>query len=507
MGENSKVEDVYILPDYEKYLEPCCDKKFGNYCKQLKTQHQIIFEHVTPNDQFPHGCKITYRAYSQDKVIEMVEERNTEVPGINIVPVQVSPVPTYPFPVMDEDGNIISEAGMHVMIKLPQFPLELMDVAPVEFPAGSRRQFDDVFAKIANHYKSCAPQVIQKWKEWEQTLIPKTDSAVEYKDSHPHQFKIPLWNQLFKPKIAEESTSINNSTQSQSVRDQIATALSAPAVDIDRMQRLIPNDCVTYSSKPSLPAEFLAKPRLTEEEFEKLKSLKASKASLSRKRRSMLPHQIVADGGSNRINNNKRQNNTVITSESTASRDHMNEGENVGLQNLQQQQQHHNSSENINIEEQDYSSSVQPQVSLQQQPEEGSGHQQYSDIIVAEPAPTTATIEKVCVGLSQDVIEKFCRQLRSHIAETLNRLSEMPRRFLPKKHFFVIKQAINDDTWLFCRIYKPIAGNLYQLEEILLSSSLANSNKQQVSYPVVSLDSTLLGSTWFLYQLVSNNRK
>ena len=42
------VTDVYVVPDYQKYLENCIDEKFGKCHKELNTQLQWKFEAI-PN--------------------------------------------------------------------------------------------------------------------------------------------------------------------------------------------------------------------------------------------------------------------------------------------------------------------------------------------------------------------------------------------------------------------------------------------------------------------------
>jgi hypothetical protein len=70
---NPEVIDLFAIPNYEEVLTPCIDKNFSRYCKEEQTQHQFIFESVTPSDDFPFGVKMTYRAYSTDETIEIFE--------------------------------------------------------------------------------------------------------------------------------------------------------------------------------------------------------------------------------------------------------------------------------------------------------------------------------------------------------------------------------------------------------------------------------------------------
>jgi hypothetical protein len=74
-GNNSKlkckVEDVFVVPNYQSFFEKAIDKHFGRMHKKEWTQHQYRFEAVTIADDnyFPHCAKFTYRKYACDKVV------------------------------------------------------------------------------------------------------------------------------------------------------------------------------------------------------------------------------------------------------------------------------------------------------------------------------------------------------------------------------------------------------------------------------------------------------
>lgn len=98
-----EVIDIYAVPDYTKIFQDqkCYDSKFGGYAKTDKTQHQFTFEAVNRSDKYRFGCKVTYRAYASDNVIEIVEGINETLPGLRIFPRQCF-VHTYP---EEEDGT------------------------------------------------------------------------------------------------------------------------------------------------------------------------------------------------------------------------------------------------------------------------------------------------------------------------------------------------------------------------------------------------------------------
>jgi len=62
------LEDVYIVPDYVKWLDKCFT--VGRLHKEELTQHQWRFEAVQTCPEFPFGVKTLYRAYASPRVIE-----------------------------------------------------------------------------------------------------------------------------------------------------------------------------------------------------------------------------------------------------------------------------------------------------------------------------------------------------------------------------------------------------------------------------------------------------
>jgi hypothetical protein len=68
------VQDLFVIPNYSAFLESFIDKKLARLHKDFQTQHQWRFEQVLPSSHFPFGCKTTYRAYSSEKVVELIKK-------------------------------------------------------------------------------------------------------------------------------------------------------------------------------------------------------------------------------------------------------------------------------------------------------------------------------------------------------------------------------------------------------------------------------------------------
>jgi len=71
---HADVIDLYIVPNYHGWFESCIDKKLSKLHKEEVTQLQWRFSAVKNSSDFPLGCKTMYRAYSSEKVVELVKK-------------------------------------------------------------------------------------------------------------------------------------------------------------------------------------------------------------------------------------------------------------------------------------------------------------------------------------------------------------------------------------------------------------------------------------------------
>jgi hypothetical protein len=69
-----KVEDIYVIADYMNFFKNSIIDVLARLHKKNQTQHQWRFECVEKCQYFPNGCKTTFRAYCNDRVVE-IEKR------------------------------------------------------------------------------------------------------------------------------------------------------------------------------------------------------------------------------------------------------------------------------------------------------------------------------------------------------------------------------------------------------------------------------------------------
>eukprot|EP01038_Epipyxis_sp_PR26KG_P013206 gene13206-17696_t len=143
----------------------------------------------------------TYRAYSADDVIEIVQKKenndanpqnlllqqhHNEHDTKKLIPVQVFNK-WYPEETKDEPE------GMYIMQKLPPPDRVLV---PQEFISDSRSVFFATFKKVKETFQATQPEVVLQWEQFAQK-VPLNNSAEDYLRSNPESMHIPFKNLLF----------------------------------------------------------------------------------------------------------------------------------------------------------------------------------------------------------------------------------------------------------------------------------------------------------------------
>lgn len=73
-----KVKDVFVVPNYKKFLGGCIDPRFQGWTKGDSTQLQWKFEKAPEAHQsfFPLRVRVQYRAFCSDELIEIRDISN-----------------------------------------------------------------------------------------------------------------------------------------------------------------------------------------------------------------------------------------------------------------------------------------------------------------------------------------------------------------------------------------------------------------------------------------------
>jgi hypothetical protein len=177
-----KVIDIFVVPNYEKYILPYIIQDFGRYAKISNTgvdwtQLQWIFEAVPVSEYFPCGVRTTYRKFASDSVI-LIEQM---CPGDPQSSFSVKNVETVTYPLADEQYP----AGFSMLTSLPPSNRKF---EPDSFTMGSRALLNSVVSKCKSQFRN-SPDIVQQWEAFS-LIAPADDNAQAYCDLNP--LDIPL---------------------------------------------------------------------------------------------------------------------------------------------------------------------------------------------------------------------------------------------------------------------------------------------------------------------------
>eukprot|EP01031_Cornospumella_fuschlensis_P032420 gene32420-39203_t len=223
----TEVRDLFIIPDYVKIIGPCIDGKFQRLHKEEYTQHQWRFEAVAPSVYFPGGCKTVYRAYSSEKVVELVfmdkDKCSTELGFATGLEPTTTLVRWYPFCRRFESDSEPIE-GFYILQEIPCLSI---DEYPIMALADSCRidMMNTLSAVIRQFGKTEQyREVLDFWNNWCSKFIPDENStAVQYRNKikpfDGGRYHCPLKRILFQRGSSALSTSWKPNINVRSVVD------------------------------------------------------------------------------------------------------------------------------------------------------------------------------------------------------------------------------------------------------------------------------------------------
>ena len=198
----TKVEDIFVMPDYSKWLEPH-KTSIARYCKEKWTQLQWQFTAVPCSEQFPLGVKTQYRKYASDTAFDIVDKASVNLNRNIMTETRYIPIRV----------NVRYEPPEGFAI-LKSFPTGKVPVMPFwdEKAAQRKRRVAGVggaaqansrkspaneilatMAKVRSEFRGHDEDVIEKWEEFCKTF-PCTDDALEY--ASKHGLRVPLFGYL-----------------------------------------------------------------------------------------------------------------------------------------------------------------------------------------------------------------------------------------------------------------------------------------------------------------------
>jgi hypothetical protein len=115
----------------------------------------------------------------------------------------------FSFPTNNSVTDRITGEVITAMYILRSVPTSL-SFEPVNFPKGSRLEFEGVMKKVNKFWGITAPQNVADWIEFESsTLIPESDSVDDYLQKYPAALYIPLLKELFGKVLTNNEMDMN----------------------------------------------------------------------------------------------------------------------------------------------------------------------------------------------------------------------------------------------------------------------------------------------------------
>lgn len=193
--KNMVVQDVFVVPDYKVFLADYI-LPIERLHTEMNTKHQWRFECVPISTYFPLGWT-TYRAYANDRVIEIIELCVTDIErltGLDPVMTDVRWEPN-----ADADPN---RPGIEGMYLLKEIPVLKDNFQPAPFEEGFEETLNKLWTAISNklHTSDSLDEDCRKeWFQWisSATTMPGLEGAQQH--IQYHKFPTPLLHFLTNP--------------------------------------------------------------------------------------------------------------------------------------------------------------------------------------------------------------------------------------------------------------------------------------------------------------------
>ena len=173
-----KIIDVFIIPDFSKFIWGAVDGYLSHLHTLDFTQLQWIFEYHPKSRLFPYGVKTTYRRYSSDRVCEICERHpdqcTTTIGKATGLEPYAIPVTTFPTAETFPDRDV---EGFCLLTRLPctgKTPWE-----PSPFDENTKTIFDKVYNGVMAFFPVGSPER-NEWEQWLSDTIPRTSDTNEY---------------------------------------------------------------------------------------------------------------------------------------------------------------------------------------------------------------------------------------------------------------------------------------------------------------------------------------
>jgi hypothetical protein len=183
--DRTVVNQAYIVPDYYAWATSCIDPRFSHYCKGDEAIHVFLMEAVQVCSHFGKGVLTSWRHYDAESYDFII---NDETKPLNLGFISRS-CKWFPEATADKPFGV----------QLTHKDLDLVKLMPAPFVPDSASALVESHEAVKDQFTDTA--VLSEWERWVSEDLPANDSAQEYKNLHPDQWKNPL-AQILSPKFS-----------------------------------------------------------------------------------------------------------------------------------------------------------------------------------------------------------------------------------------------------------------------------------------------------------------
>jgi hypothetical protein len=176
---NIKVEDVYVVPNYQSFFAGCIDPHLSRLHKEERTQLQWRFEAIKPSAYFPCGVKTTYRAYCSDRVVELVKTPKSQCISKMGSLIGLEPKTVYCrwYPSKTCDPRRPGVEGIYLLRSIPH----VKSLPPCPFPDNIVETIQETLREVRERWDLHDNKLIRDaWSDWWTRFAPQTSSADQY---------------------------------------------------------------------------------------------------------------------------------------------------------------------------------------------------------------------------------------------------------------------------------------------------------------------------------------
>lgn len=180
---HAKVVDVYVIPNWHSFFDNCIDTKLSKLHHDIQTQHQWRFQAVE-SVNFPLGCKTTYKAYSSDRVVELIKKPKqqciTEIGQRTGLEATTLFCPWYPAAYgINSDPRRQGIEGFYLLRRMPHVAAGTLPPCP--FPSTALDAISATLKEIREKYSIIDHADIRNsWDAWAAAWAPTSNCSVEY---------------------------------------------------------------------------------------------------------------------------------------------------------------------------------------------------------------------------------------------------------------------------------------------------------------------------------------